>query len=251
MGLWGLMRSLSNLHLLERNLDSPIPVFNANGIYQDTVNYDQLFLGDIQSTFDKNFRESQGLDVDGTDYIDIDSYDYNEFDIEYFSQDELLNSGSSLVYYYGYDIYGNKNSGDATLTNFFNNDGTSERLIAPYNPIYLAGYVQDKFAVEDLIFNVGLRVDRFDANQPVLKDKYLLYEAYTANTSYATNAAGTNGIPSTIGNDFVVYVDDFMSDNPNTVGYRDGDVWYNADGLVISDPKDLAEAAGVIFSLTL
>ena len=242
MGMWSLMRSLSNLHLLERDLSNPQPVFNANGIYQDTVNYDQLFLGEIQSTFDRNFRESQGLDLDGTDYIDIDSYDYSEFDISMFSQDELLNSGSSLVYYYGFDIYGNKNTGDATLKKFFAQD--SDRLIAPYNPVYLAGYIQDKFAVKDLIFNVGLRVDRFDANQPVLKDKYLLYEAYTAGSTKGVTAAGDNGVPSTIGDDFVVYVDDFSSISPNTVGYRDGDVWYNAEGIEISDPKDLAEAAG-------
>ncbi len=241
MGMWSLMRSLTNLHLLERDLSNPMPLFNNNGVYQDTVHYDQLFLSDIQSTFDRSFRSHLQLDPDGTDYIDIDSYDYSEFDISMFSEDELLNSGSSLVYYYGYDIYGNKNSGDATLNNFFN--GT-ERLIAPYNPIYTAGYVQDKFAIKDLLFSVGVRVDRFDANQPVLKDKYLLYDAYKAGTVQGLNAASNNIHPSTIGDDYVVYVDDFNSINPSVVGYRNENIWYNADGLVISDPKDLAEAAG-------
>lgn len=240
MGMWSLMRSLSNLHLLERDLKNPIPIFNANGIYQDTVHYDQLFLADIQSDFDRNLREELGLDPNGTDYLDIDSYDPDIFDITMFSEDELLNSGSSLVYYYGYDIYGNKNTGSATLKEFFEGE---DRLIAPYNPIYTAGYIQDKFAVKDLIFNVGVRVDRFDANQKVLKDKYLLYEAYTASSDPGLAASG-GVVPSTIGDDFVVYVDDFSSNNPNTVGYRNGDTWYNADGLVISDPKDLAEAAG-------
>ena len=75
-----------------------------------------------------------------------------------FGQDELLNSGSSLVSYYGYDIYGDKNTKSATLKNFF--EEGSERLIAPYNPIYTAGYIQDKFAIEDMIFNIGIRVDR-------------------------------------------------------------------------------------------
>ena len=27
--------------------------------------------------------------------------------------------------------------------------------IRPYNPIYMAGYIQDKFAFKDLIFNMG------------------------------------------------------------------------------------------------
>ena len=241
MGMWSQMRQLTNLHLLERDLSNPIPVFNANGIYQDTLHYDQLFLADIQTDFDRNLRGALGLDLNGTDYIDIDSYDPSTFDIKMFGQDELLNSGSSLVYYYGYDIYGNKNTQGATLSKFFEED--SERLIAPYNPIYTAGYIQDKFAVEDLIFNIGLRVDRFDANQKVLKDKYLLHQAYTAGSTYGMSASGGSR-PSTIGDDFVVYVDDFSSSSPNTVGYRNGDTWYNAEGLVISDPKDLAEAAG-------
>ena len=55
----------------------------------------------------------------------------------------------------------------------------------------------------------------------------------------------TTSIPSTISGDYVVYVDDI--ENPSAVvGYRnnDGDIWYNADGLQISDPTLLAEAAG-------
>ena len=55
----------------------------------------------------------------------------------------------------------------------------------------------------------------------------------------------STNIPSTIGNGYVVYVDDI--DNPSAVvGYRDNDddTWYNADGLEISDPSLLAEAAG-------
>ena len=70
-----------------------------------------------------------------------------------FSEDELLNNGSSYAVYYGYDIYGNKADGDASLANFFEEEG-SKRLIAPFNPIYTAGYIQDKFAIEDFIFNV-------------------------------------------------------------------------------------------------
>jgi len=159
-----------------------------------------------------------------------------------FSEDELLNNGTSYAVYYGYDIYGNKNNGDASLANFFEEEG-SKRLIAPFNPIYTAGYIQDKFAIEDLIFNVGVRVDRYDANQKVLKDQHLLYSAYTAGADM--DLINSTDIPSTIGNDYVVYVDDV--DNPSAiVGYRnnDGDTWYNAEGLVISDPSLLSEAAG-------
>ena len=242
MGLWGIMRQQANKHILERDLSNPYPVFDANGIYQDTVNYDRLFIGSEQSTFDANFRSSQNIGQ--LDFIDIDSYTPDAFSLDMFSQDELLNSGSSLVYYYGYDIYGNKNEAHNTLKDFFthkDDNGQYTRNIAAYNPIYQAGYIQDKFAIEDLIFNVGLRVDRFDANQKVLKDRYLLYNAYTAGAD--VDLLNSNSAPSTIGDDYVVYVDDI--ENPSAVvGYRNGDIWYNADGLVISDPSLLAEAAG-------
>ena len=38
----------------------------------------------------------------------------------------------------------------------------------------------DKFAFDDLIFNVGVRVDRYDANQQVLKDDFSLYPTRTS-----------------------------------------------------------------------
>ena len=242
MNLWSIMRQQANKHILERDLSTPYPVFDANGIYQDTINYDRLFIASEQSTFDANFRADHNIGQ--LEFIDIDSYTPDAFSLDMFSQDELLNSGSSLVYYYGYDIYGNKNEANNTLKDFFthkDDNGQYTRNIAAYDPIYQAGYIQDKFAIEDLIFNVGLRVDRFDANQKVLKDRYLLYEAYTAGANNDLLNSITS--PSTIGDDYVVYVDDF--ENPSSVvGYRNGDVWYNADGLVISDPTLLAEAAG-------
>ena len=251
MGLWGLMRQQANKHILERDLANPNPVYNMDSIYQDTVNYDRLVITEEQSNFDSNLRAylqsinaTDNLDKPITDqtFIDIDSYDPSIYSLDLFSADELLNNGSSLVYYYGYDIYGNKPTKTPTLADFFDEENT-ERLIAPFNPIYTAGYIQDKFAVEDLIFNIGLRVDRYDANQKVLKDQHLLYSAYTAGEN--TNLITSTNIPSTIGNDYVVYVDD-ISDPSAIVGYRDNtdDTWYNSEGLQISDPSLLAEAAG-------
>ena len=257
MGLWGLMRQQANKHILELDLANPKPLFTSDSIYLDTVQYDRLNAdldpvtglpsGAFQSTFDKNLREllfGEG-NYTGTEFIDIDSYDPSTFSLDLFSEDELLNNGSSLVYYYGYDIYGNKNDGNAPLGEFFDNDEGGVRLIAPFNPIYQAGYVQDKFAIEDLIFNIGLRVDRYDANQKVLKDQHLLYSAYDASSNDPLGIISSTNIPSTIGNNYVVYVDDISA--PSTiVGYRDNsdDTWYNADGLEISDPNLLAEAAG-------
>ena len=241
--IWSLMRQQANKHILERDLANPHLVFDANGVYQDTINYDRLFVAEEQSVFDRNLRETLGLNPNELDFIDIDSYDPSTYSLDLFSADELLNNGSSLVYYYGYDIYGNKLTTTPTLAQFFEDGPNNNRLIAPFNPIYTAGYIQDKFAIEDLIFNIGIRVDRYDANQKVLKDQYLLYSAHTAGSN--TTLINTTNIPSTIDNDYVVYVNDI--ENPSTiVGYRDNslDTWYNADGLQISDPNLLAEAAG-------
>ena len=163
------------------------------------------------------------------------------YDLDMFSADELLNNGGSYVGYYGYDYLGNRLTNQPSFDDFLTKkeNGNYTRPIAAFQPIYTAGYIQDKFAIEDLIFNVGLRVDRYDANQPVLKDKYLLYDTYTANTTKARDL----GSLFQFGEDYYVYVDDI--ENPSAVvGYRDGEVWYNAAGRVISDPTLLAEAAG-------
>ena len=251
MGMWGLMRQQTNKHILQRDLSKPNPVIDPlTGVYQDTVNFGRLYVADEQSWFDRSLRESLGLDATSTLFIDIDSLLPNQFSIDMFSQDELLNSGSSLVYYYGYDIFGNKLNSNPTLKDFFEKKdiyGNYTREVASFNPIYTAGYIQDKFAIEDLIFNIGLRIDRYDANQKILSDKYLLHQSFTKG---AQNASGTfwddlapSGHPSTIGDNYVVYVDD-VSNPSSIVGYRDNDTWYNAQGLQISDPNLLAEAAG-------
>ena len=53
----------------------------------------------------------------------LDSYTPDKFSLDMFSADELLNGGpKTLVYYYGYDIYGNKLTTTPTLEDFFNNE---------------------------------------------------------------------------------------------------------------------------------
>ena len=253
--IWSLMRQQTNKHIMELDLDNPMPVY-VNNIYQDTVNYNRLVVEDEQSWFDKKLREKlmslgamdayDSLIVEDS-WIDIDRLDPSMFSLDMFSPDELLNNSSSFVYYYGYDIYGNRLTTNPTLDQFFNEvdlDSNYTRKIAAFQPIYTAGYIQDKFAIEDLIFNIGLRIDRYDANQKVLMDEYLLHPAYTV----AEDPGGPDVItgtthPDNIGDDYVVYVDDIQK--PSTiVGYRDGNVWYNSEGLMISDPTLLAEAAG-------
>ena len=243
-GLWTLMRGLTNRHILQLDLSKPHAVYDANHVFQDTVYYDRLYDGNTQAFFDKQLRGKLGLATDGTEWIDLDNYGPDMFDINMFSTDELLNSGHPYVSYNGYDPYGNKLKNRPAFNDFFtqtDENGNYTRTIGAYEPIYMSGYIQDRFSIRDLIFTVGVRVDRFDANQKVLKDPYLFAEAKTVGD---VNQTDLGSIPSTMGDDYVVYVNDI--DNPTAiVGYRDGDVWYNSQGTQISDPTSLEAATGI------
>ena len=86
------------------------------------------------------------------------------------------------------------------------------------------------------------RVDRFDANQKVLKDPFLFYEAHTLREVRQLQPEWDH--PGNMGDDFVVYVDDIR--NPSKpIGYRSGYTWYNAQGIEISDPTLLRTASGI------
>ena len=243
-GLWTLMRGITNRHILQLDYAHPILVKDANGVFQDTINYNRLYDANTQAYFDKQLRKKLGLPVDGTQWIDIDSYDPSTFSMNMFSADELLNSGKPYVDYYGYDPYGNKLKGRPAFDDFFNeinSEGNHTRVIGAYEPIYVAGYLQDRFAINDLIFTVGLRFDRFDANQKVLKDPYLFAQAKTVK-EIKPGEFGT--IPSNMGQDYVVYVNDV--NNPSSiVGYRSGSTWYNSKGTEVGDPTSLETASGI------
>ena len=76
-----------------------------------------------------------------------------------------------------------------------------------------------------------MRVDRYDANQEVLKDNYSLYQIYTAGEVKNGNLlpSNTTPIPSNIGSNYAVYVSQNGS-GAQITGYRDGDNWYDKYG---------------------
>lgn len=259
IGLWTIARQYMNSHILE--LDQSKSSFDYYGTFP-RITYERLnasegeFGGqendDAQYFFDYNVRRKlieNGWDIetDGTDYIDIDALDPDFFTLDMFSADELLNSGNNYFTWYGFDHTGEKVRGNTDINKYFNefnSDKNYARTIGAFQPIYISGYLMDKFAFDDIIFNVGLRVDVFDANQPVLKDKYLLYEAKTVQevTEYETGAAIEH--PENMGDDYVVYVNDV--DNPTSInGYRNGDTWYDATGVEVSDPTVLEGSKGI------
>jgi len=280
-GLWTLMRGLTNFHINEIDIENPYLVY-TDGIYHedeapsgqflDTVLYYRKYDQGSQRTFDINLRKKLGLPVDGLDFIDIDSYDMEAhtinvfdrdgnmqtmevdgdlYDISMFSADELYNDGNSLMSAYGYDYTGSKLSGKKSFDDFFtkqDENGDFLRHQGAFEPIYMAGYIQDKFDFNgDLVVNVGLRVDRYDANQLTLADPYLFYPAKSAGeltNGDFNDLTGTTGRPGNIGDDYIVYVDNVASPTAIT-GYRNGDTWYNEFGAVIQDPSQLDRGAGV------
>jgi outer membrane receptor protein involved in Fe transport len=240
--LWQLMRQLGNFNIQNLDTANPIYVYDQFGIFQDTINFNYLYVqnqidGNYVDGFFERFRQKVG--VSNTTWVDIDSYPLDVFSLDLFTPDELLNNGSSYVAYYGYDYLGNKTSDNPSLNDFFTEKdagGNYTRKIGAFQPVYAAGYIQDKFAFQDLIFNVGLRVDRFDANQKVLKDKYLLYAAHTKGSVSGSLNTALGHHPDNIGDDYVVYVNDYNTTVPQILGYRNGDDWYDAQGNSITDP---------------
>jgi outer membrane receptor protein involved in Fe transport len=265
---WDLMRGLTNFHIQQLDFESPDLVYR-DGIFQDTIRYPRLYDENSQRWFDINLRNALGLDVEGLDYIVTDSYDFEnrsfsyydkagtlhkayleqDLGVDLFSPDELLNDGTYRALWQGYDYKGNKLTSKPSFEDFFtetDDNGMFTRPIGAFEPIYMAGYIQDKFAFNDLIFNVGVRVDRFDANQMTLKDPFLIYPAYTIGELSAEDivSLGVPEIPGNVGDDYVVYVNDVH--NPTEiVGFRDGDVWYNSKGVEINDLSILDAGSGV------
>lgn len=251
-GLWPLMRLLQNDHINEFDLDNPIPVFDDNGVFQDTIRYPFLFSETAyqQNAFARRFRDAVGIEPRSTDHINIDGYDPSAFNLGMFSADQLINlSGQRQVNYQGFDHTGRIQRGaNPTIDDFFtqrNDDGTLARPVGAFSPIYMAAYIQDQFTFNDLRFNVGLRVDRFDANQSVLQDPFSLYPARTVG-EIPSELRST--LPSSIGDDYVVYVQDHnfyqTGDQATIVGFRDGNNWFGTDGRILRNPKDIADAGG-------
>lgn len=237
IGLWVRMRQLANYHLTQLDLNNPTMV--EYGTW-DAFYYERYADLDQQRWFDRQMRAELGMDPNGNEWINVDSYSPDFYSLDMFSADDLLLDGNNLVSYYGYDHTGKRTDGKESFDDFFTGkDANSNfsRGIGAFRPTYMAGYIQDKFDFRDIKFNVGLRIDRFDANQSVLKDKYLFFEAKTV--AEATNFTH----PDNMGDDYVVYVDD--EDNPTKVlGYRNENTWYDANGNEIADPAPIANGAG-------
>lgn len=242
--LWTFARLLANRQL--QGLDKSNPTYiTRDGEFQDTISYLPSYDAALQTNFDRKLRESLGMAIDGRNWINTDALSPSQMNLNFFNASELLFNGQGILgTYYGYDYLGNR-SKRTDPAKFFQDSTTRNQN--PFAPTYISAFIQDKFELQDIIFNLGLRVDRFDANQPVLKDNYLLYPAFSVEETQtqirANSGNNAYALPSNVAGDgWVAYVDDIK--NPkNVVGFRNGDVWYDANGVPTSSSA-VASAGG-------
>jgi len=234
--LWVIMRQDANKQLQQLDTNNPILITQGT---TNTYGYNRLYDGVLQTQFDKSLRQKLGLAENSTTFIQPDQYAPSMYSLSMFSASDLLNNGSNAVIYAGYNYNGTLSNANVSIDDFFNKvdaNGNNTYPVAPYHPIYIAGFIQDHFDIKNLKFDVGIRVEDFNANQPVLKDPYLMYPAKTV---AEVQGSGLGTIPSNMGSNYVVYVNN--SESPTAiVGYRNGNDWYNASGNLVSDPSVIA-----------
>ncbi|HJW28878.1 MAG TPA: TonB-dependent receptor, partial [Saprospiraceae bacterium] len=240
--LWNNMRFAANdAHII--GLDS------TQIIGQDTLNVvlggqDTSFLVNVYNTlvveqpnllFYKKVRELTGQGLH--DYVNIDALNPDQLSLNMFAAEELTNRRA--IGYYGYDYLGNKLPFSAAFDDFFttkDDEGRRTLPVAPNKPIYNAAYLQDKFTFKDIIFRLGVRVDRYDANTKVLKDPYSLYEIISAKDFFDLPEVETPRAPA-VEDDWKVYV---ISDGAKEVrAFRNGDQWYTAEGSPVNDGSEI------------
>ncbi len=236
--LWDLADRLQNQNLNGTALDTNVVIRDTTiagqkiKIYAPALNTDIAAQTDLG--FYKNYRKKFGLAANS--YGNVNNLTPDQMSLDLFTAREL--NEQRLVNYNGYDYLGREQSGNITFNDFFTAkdvNGTRTFPIAANKPVYFAGYIQDKFRIGDLIVSAGIRVDRYDANNKVLKDPYSLYDIMTAKDFYTNILKQPK--PDNIGDDYKVYL------TSNTIGktnypyttsdiraYRSGDQWYAKNG---------------------
>ncbi len=244
-GLWNLAEQLQN--------------GNINGTGVDTTKYlgrDSL----VQGQRVRLYAPAENKDIlDKTDYIfyknlraktgqtylsygNVNNLTPDQLSLDMFSAREL--NDQELLSYYGYDYLGHEISQNQfTFNDFFTykdaKTGARTFPVAPIQPLYVAGYIQDKFRYKDMIFSLGLRIDRYDANTKVMKDPYTLYDIMSAKDYYALLQKDNPNIkkPDNIGDDYKVYLNEQTFGKTNArytessiKAYRVEDQWYSSKG---------------------
>ncbi len=151
------------------NGDGSRIIFDENGIFYAygrvnnlyTKNEEETFTGDfdLTSQLDNHLLEfGGGLQYSFVRYYAIGPINPTLFD-ETLTEQEKYEAMQPTVF--GYNIFGTEKTGSG--------DGD----FAPKTPILAYAYVQDRFELEDLVLNLGLRMDYFDTQEDILKNPNL------------------------------------------------------------------------------
>ena len=248
--LWQTMRGQLNNHIVELDLANPF-------FYMDTVTFYRMYSETLQWDFDYNLRKKLGLPVDGLDFILIDSYDMKNNTIDYYDKDGKMHTiktptnlleldmfdpmgliQNGIVKYKGYSFDGKKMKSSNNTYSFFSNWQSNA-----FSPVYSSVFIEDDFQYKNFTARVGLRMDYYNANQPVLIDEYCMYETYKVGDVNEISGMEVNH-PSNIEDNYVVYVDNAYSPT-KVMGYRNESTWFNRDGVEISDPYLLDAGSGI------
>ena len=202
-------------------VDSGIPGFDSVALHPIQA------LAPSGTAFFNSIRTLTG--TASNDYVNIDALSPDQLSLDMFSAQELNDQFSLInLNYYGFSYTGEKLSNDVTFDDFFtatDANGTRTFPVASVQPNYSAAYIQDKFSYKDIIFRLGLRVDRYDANTKVLRDPYSFYEVMSAADFYSRFPVER---PAAVEDDYKVYVTDPGSER--VTAFRQGDQWYDKTG---------------------
>lgn len=247
-GLWNLGELSINSHFNGLDYTKPIgkfwDPFWSPQIGDSIVQYANATVDIADNTFYKKVRQS--LNVPLSQWVNIHELTPEQLSLNMFAPRELTEQ--RIVKYYGYDYLGNKQASGVTFNDFFTSrsaDGVRDFPVAALNPLYQAAFLKDKFTFNNMIFSLGLRVERFDLNTKVMRDQQSLYQIENAGDYYKTHSAPTR--PATIGDDFKVYVEEESQPN-SPKAFRNGDTWYYKDGTQAND-GNLIFGGGVVTPL--
>jgi hypothetical protein len=239
--LWVLGGLQANRHFIGVDYTKPTgtiedPFFPGQflNIYEPLVNPEE------SGQFYRAIRERLGIPLN--EYVEVSSLDPSLLSLDLFSSTELT-SEPNIINYYGYDYLGNILGSNIGFDDFFkavDENGQRTFPVAPWRPTYLGMWVQDKFTFRDIIFRIGLRADRYDANTKVMRDPYSLYDIITADNFYSRD--DFSGVvadlrPSNIGEDYKVYVT--QEGGTDIQAFRRGDQWYFPNGAPAPDGRSI------------
>ncbi len=237
--LWTTARQQSNRHLTSVDTTLVIGTFvDSTGTTTGVPGVEVDLFAPISDTeiVQGNYFYERARALDGTaidDFFNVDGIDPSLLNLGLFSAQELNDQTLLNLNYYGYNYKGEQLSNSITFDDFFTStdeQGVRDLPVAAFQPIYAAAYLQDKFKFKDVIFRVGLRVERYDANTKVAKDPFSLYTAMTAEDFYSLDGNENLVRPQNVGDDYKVYVNGDPERSNAVTAFRDNETWFFPDG---------------------